>query len=294
MSTGAGAEHQRVLERLMHDVQWKKTLCRAKDYPGVTIEELNKSVLKHGPLKNPMFGEVSGFWVDEGYFTPVPVPIEFSYEVREKILSLLRCWDGVSRRKGSILFSQGAYVFDARTGSPTTVRTPDISYIPRCVGRDLSDQQLWEYAEEPYNPSFVVEIDKLCGEDSQLGALDRKMRNEFFQHSVQLGWLIDSRPGCHKMYEYKRDESGKVYRVNNDEWRDLDGGAVLPGFSVLAVDLEMATDLDADSSEDEDWDLLCPYPGCDERLPSSSVLLCHVKRHQIERYMTKRAAKDKH
>ncbi|KAG3108522.1 hypothetical protein PI124_g11962 [Phytophthora idaei] len=147
-------------------------------------------------------------------------------------------WSGIGKRS-TILLSRGAYIFDERTGKPTTVRTPDVTYIPRRASRNPKDLELWQYGQEPYAPSFLVEIDYLSGEESQFVALDQKMQNQYFRHGVQLGWLIDPRPGFRKMLEYKRDEAGRLYRVDNDEWRDLDGGDVLPGFCINKTDLEM-------------------------------------------------------
>ncbi|KAG6972608.1 hypothetical protein JG688_00003902 [Phytophthora aleatoria] len=234
-------EKELVMERLVHDLKTRETLCCILDYPGVSEEDLKKYIKKHGPLVNPVFGEVHGYWVDDDYFTPYRNVVPGCCELAPKLAALVgnwMDWSGIGKRS-TILLSRGAYIFDERTGKPTTVRTPDVTYIPRRASRNPKDLELWQYGQEPYAPSFLVEIDYLSGEESQFVALDQKMQNQYFRHGVQLGWLIDPRPGFRKMLEYKRDEAGRVYRVDNDEWRDLDGGDVLPGFCINKTDLEM-------------------------------------------------------
>lgn len=41
-------DHEDVLARLVRDLESKKTLCRVKDYPGVSLEQLNQHVKKIG------------------------------------------------------------------------------------------------------------------------------------------------------------------------------------------------------------------------------------------------------
>ncbi|KAL3664348.1 hypothetical protein V7S43_010672 [Phytophthora oleae] len=65
---------------------------------------------------------------------------------------------------------------------------PDVAYTPRDTDTDLSAESTWTYRGERYAPTIVVEIDKLSGRGSRRTALDHKMRNEYFQHGVQLGW----------------------------------------------------------------------------------------------------------
>jgi Uma2 family endonuclease len=293
MLTAEESEYQRVLERLLHDLQSKSTLCCAADYPGVTVEELNTHVHQHGPLQNAAFGEMHGFWVDDGYLTPYRNVVPGCCELAPAIAMVVRNWDRHDGRNGSLLFSRGAYIFDERTGKPTTVRTPNVTYIPRRARRpNVEGCELWQYGGEPYAPSFVAEIDYLSGENSQLDALDSKMRSEYFRHGVQLGWLIDPREGCRKMLEYKRDDSGEVYCVDSDAWRDLDGGAVLPGLKLSSVDLEMALDGDAGAlSSDDDFDAVCPYRGCDEHFQSLGRFVGHVEEHRAERARKKYLAK---
>ncbi|ETI48316.1 hypothetical protein F441_07628 [Phytophthora nicotianae CJ01A1] len=286
------------MERLVHDLKTMETLCCTLDYPGISEEDLNKYIKDHGPLVNPVYGEVHGYWIDGDFFTPYRNVVPGCCELAPEIAVLLGRWMDWSgtRKRGTILLSKGGYIFDERTKRPTTVRSPDVTYTPRHATRNSGDLELWQRGQEPYAPLFVVEIDYLSGEDSQFIALDQKMRNQFFSHGVQLGWLIDPRPGSRKMFEYKLDEAGKMHRVDNEEWRDLDGGDVLPGFRVDKTDLEMVLDPDGYVPPDNDEiDMICPCRGCDERLRSLPESIGHLESHRAERerqkYLAKRAAR---
>ncbi|KAE9106912.1 hypothetical protein PF006_g21247 [Phytophthora fragariae] len=188
MSTSEENEVQPVLKRLVCDLESKKTLCCCDDYPGVSEKVLNEYLAEHSPPTNPVFGKMGVFWIDEGYFVPGRDVVPGCCELAPVIGTKVSQWSDWSRYKGSLMLSVGAYIYDERTRTPTTVRTADVSFIPRNARRDLSAPQLWQlHSGELYAPSFVVEIDRLSGESSQLDALDGKMRSEFFTHGVRLG-----------------------------------------------------------------------------------------------------------
>ncbi|KAE8884688.1 hypothetical protein PF005_g12818 [Phytophthora fragariae] len=289
MSTREG---NAILNRLVCDLESKKTLCCCDDYPGISENVLNEYLAEHSPPTNPVFGKMGVFWIDEGYFVPGRDVVPGCCELVPVLGTKVSQWSDWSRYKGSLMLSVGAYIYDERTRTPTTVRTADVSFIPRNARRDLSVPQLWQLnGGELYAPSFVVEIDRLSGENSQLDALDDKMRNEFFTHGVQLGWLIDPRSECRKMVEYKLNAAGEVVRVDNDSWRDLDCGDVLPGFHLSKTYLEMALDPDLDCGEDEEIDLVCPERGYDEHIRSSGKWVAHLDNYQRERAMLKYVVK---
>ncbi|KAL3661892.1 hypothetical protein V7S43_013185 [Phytophthora oleae] len=144
------------------------------------------------------------------------------------------------------------------------VRWPDVTYTPRKDDRKLARNQVWIYRGEPFVPTFVVEFEKLSGEGSRLSFFDSKMRNEYSQHGVQLSWLIDPRPDCHKMYEYYLDEHGQIQCSDDTAWRNLDGRDVLPGFNLVCVDLDMALSMDPGSVSEEEEDLCVPILGADK------------------------------
>ncbi|DBA03255.1 TPA: hypothetical protein N0F65_011614 [Lagenidium giganteum] len=178
--------HQDGLARLVHDLKSTKTLCRVKDYPGVSVEQLNEYVKEHGPLVHPVVGEQPGFFVDEGRFIPFRKVVPGRGMIGTEISGAIRDWIRWSGHGGSVTDAQGEFMIDN-----TMLRIPDVAYIPREHARQLTDAQRWTRAGEPFAPTFVVEIDTLTGPHSNLDALDHKMRREYFPHGVQLGWLID-------------------------------------------------------------------------------------------------------
>ncbi|GMF66646.1 unnamed protein product [Phytophthora fragariaefolia] len=257
MSTNGKNEVQSALQQLVSDLKSKPTLRCCDNYPGVSVEVLNEYLAEHGPLMNPVFGKLFAFWINEDYFIPGRDVVPGCCELAPAIATQVSNWAKWSGNKGTIMTSRGAYLYDERTSIPTSVRMPDVTYIPRHSRRNIKSSQLRTHWGS-YAPVFVVEIDRLSGDDSQLEALDHKMRTEFFLHGVQLGWLIDPRPEYRKMYEYKCDDAGMVYCVNDDSWRDLDGGTVLPGFHLSKTALELTLDPTFFYSDDVEIDVVCP------------------------------------
>ncbi|ETO69764.1 hypothetical protein F444_13700 [Phytophthora nicotianae P1976] len=279
-------DQQKRLAQLVRDLETKKSLCCVRDYPGITLDELNQYVAKHGPLINPVFGEQPAFFIDEGHFTPYRMVVYGNEKVAAKIAQRLGNWAETSSEGGRVTTSQGAFILEQNTGKPT-VRMPDVAYTPRDVDRNLALDQVWTYRGDPFVPTFVVEIDKLADRNSQRKVLDRKMRDEYFPHGVQLGWLIDPRPQHRIIYEYKLDTNGQVYRAHNCKWRDLDGGDVLPGFKLRAAALEMVLNQDSGASSDEEIDFMCPERGCRKRFRSRGAWAAHAEWHREERAIAK-------
>ncbi|EEY60085.1 uncharacterized protein PITG_12378 [Phytophthora infestans T30-4] len=282
--------HEDVLTRLVCDLETKTTLCYVKDYPGVELEQLNNHAKKLGPLVNPVFGEQPAFFIDEGRFCPYRMVVYGNMKVATKIARVLDEWATWSGKGGRVTTSQGAFILEQRLGKPN-VRMPDVAYTPRYDDRNLTREQMWTYRGDPYVPTFVVEIYELSGLGSKLSALDGKMRNDYFQHGVQLGWLIDPRPDLQRMYEYYFDDNGDVQCSDNSAWRDLDGGDVLPGFKMRAPVLEMVLNQDSGSSSEDEVDLLCPYPRCNKRFRSYGACAAHAEWHRKERSISKYLAK---
>ncbi|KAL4111414.1 hypothetical protein PRIC1_003094 [Phytophthora ramorum] len=179
-------DHEDVLARLVRDLESKKTLCRVKDYAGVSLEQLNQHVKKFGPLVHPILGEQPGFFVDEGRFIPFRMVVFGRSVIEPYLCKALLEWAAWSGHGGRVTNALDEYVLDG-----TTLRVPDVAYVPRDDARQLTEAQRWTRGGEPFAPTFVMEIDTLTGPHSKLGALDHKMRHEYFPHGVQLGWLID-------------------------------------------------------------------------------------------------------
>ncbi|KAE9354132.1 hypothetical protein PR003_g3518 [Phytophthora rubi] len=278
MSAAKGKKkgHKDMLARLVRDLESKKTLCRVKDYAGASLEQLNQHVQKLGPLVHPTLGEQPGFFVDEGRFIPFRTVVFGRCVIAPHICKALLNWVAWSGRGGRVT-DAGDYVLDG-----TTLRVPDVVYVPRDEARQLTEAQRWTRNEEPFAPTFVVEIDTLTGPDSKLDALDQKMRLEYFPHGVQLGWLID--PKNKIMYEYKRYARGDrlVWRVGNSAWRRLDGGTVLPGFTLSCEALDGVLDQESRSSSEEEVDIVCGVPACGVRLRTYGEYAAHAESHRSE------------
>ncbi|GMF11962.1 unnamed protein product [Phytophthora lilii] len=252
--------HEATLMKLVHDLETKPALCFVKDYPAVKLKQLNLYVKEHGPLVNPEFGEQPAFFIDEGRFIPYRLTSYGNQKVAAEIAGELGNWASRSGKRGAVSTSAGAFI------SGTDVRTPDIAYAPRHTDRNLSSEATWTYRGEPYTPTFVVEIDRLSGQDSRFLALDRKMRTQFFQHGVELGWLIDPHPDSQLMYEYYLNANEEMQSSDNSSWRDLDGRDVLSGFCLPSVALDMVLNQEpASSSEEEVEEMECPWPMCTDR-----------------------------
>ncbi|DAZ99689.1 TPA: hypothetical protein N0F65_000867 [Lagenidium giganteum] len=271
LANGKKKDDHDVLARLVHDLKSKETLCRVKDYPRVTLQLLNEYLTEQGPLVNPAFGEQPAFFIDEGNFIPYRMVVCGNKKVAAKIAQRLGNWAETSEEGG-------AFVLEQRPRRPK-VRMPDVAYTPRDEDRNLDCQQVWTYRGDPFVPTFVVEMKKLFGRGSQRKKLNRKMRNEYFPHGVQLGWLIDPRPECPQMFEYFIKEHVEVQCSDDTTWRDLDGRDVLPGFRIRSRVLEMVLNQECGSSEDEESNITCQVPKWHKRLQSIRENDAHALAH---------------
>ena len=111
------------LAQLLLDLETKESLCCVRDYPGITLEELNQHLETRRPLVNPVFGEQHAFFIDQGHFTPYRMVAYGNAKVAPKINQLLSEWAEWSSNGGSATPFRGAFVLERSTGKPT-VRMP--------------------------------------------------------------------------------------------------------------------------------------------------------------------------
>ncbi|DAZ96624.1 TPA: hypothetical protein N0F65_000190 [Lagenidium giganteum] len=162
-------------------------------------------------------------------------------------------------------------------------RSPNAEvWIPESNSQDSSSGGDSNHAENP--SSGIDSSSGATADDDDLPSanfvkLDNKMRNEYFKHGVQLGWVIDPRPGYERMYEYFLDEDGEVQRSVDTTWRDLNGRDVLPGFRVRSGTLDMVLNQESGSSEDEELNITCQNPGCGKRSRSIRENAAHDLEH---------------
>lgn len=107
--------------------------------------------------------------------------------------------------------------------NPDTVLSPDLSYVS--TERLPPKEERRGFPEVA--PDLVVEI--ISPSDTLSNATAKVM--EYLDAGVRLVWLAD--PADHTVTVYTPDRRATVYR----EGAEIDGGAVLPGFSISIADI---------------------------------------------------------
>jgi Uma2 family endonuclease len=109
------------------------------------------------------------------------------------------------------------------------LRAPDATYIPWSAfpnGEPPEDEAYWSVP-----PGLVVEV---LSPGNTVAEIERKLA-ELFAAGCKLAWVLDPRAKAAKVYT-----SAKKFK-ELDETGTLDGGKVLPGFSLKLADLFAAT-----------------------------------------------------
>jgi len=108
--------------------------------------------------------------------------------------------------------------------APGLVRIPDLSFISwdKLPGREAPQEPIPELA-----PDLAVEV---LSEGNTRAEMARKVR-EYFEARVRLVWLIDPKKRSARVFSTV--EKSALVRAN----QALDGGDVLPGFTLLLSDL---------------------------------------------------------
>ena len=108
--------------------------------------------------------------------------------------------------------------------SPGLIRMPDLSFISwdKFPGRKVPLKPIWDLY-----PDLAIEI---ISENNTPAEIERKL-SEYFQSGIRLAWVIDPRKRTARVYKSARRST--LLR----ERQSLDGGDVLPGFSVRLADL---------------------------------------------------------
>ncbi|KAJ8574995.1 hypothetical protein ON010_g4217 [Phytophthora cinnamomi] len=231
-ANGKKNDHEDVLARLVRDLESKKTLCRVKDYAGVTLEQLNQHVKKHGPLVHPTLGEQPGFFVDEGRFVPFRMVVFGRSVIGPEIITVLKEWAKWSGHGG------------------------------RVTMRKLTEAQRWTRGGEPFAPT--------CGASTFLTVCNWD------------GSLIQRTKSCTNT----SDTPEEIVLFD----ALLDGGTVLPGFTLNCEDLDDVLDQESGSSSEEEVDFTCPAHGCTERFNRRGAYAAHAEWHRAESARARRRA----
>ena len=108
--------------------------------------------------------------------------------------------------------------------SPGLVRMPDLSFMSwdKLPGRKVPLDPIWDLY-----PDLAIEI---ISRSNTPAEIQRKL-SEYFKAGVRLAWVIDPRKRTARVHTSAR--RSRLIR----EHQSLDGGDVLPGFSVRLADL---------------------------------------------------------
>jgi Uma2 family endonuclease len=108
--------------------------------------------------------------------------------------------------------------------SPGLIRMPDLSFISwdKLPGRKVPLKPIWDLY-----PDLAIEI---ISESNTPAEIRRKL-DEYFKSGVRLAWVIDPRKRTARVHT----SAQRSHLVR--EHQSLDGGDVLPGFSVRLADL---------------------------------------------------------
>ncbi|CAB4378691.1 unnamed protein product [Rhizophagus irregularis] len=176
-----------------------------------------------------------------GKLVPMPPTVISMEAVACEIARQLANWNVWTRQNGIVTSSQGGYDFNV--GGSVTIRAPDVAFLTRNVYNDLTQEQRDSFQGDPFSPIFAVEVSDLS-DRSVFQNLDDKIKYEYFapESSVKRVWLVD--PKNKQIHLYRRGMNRYLW-----EWRNIDGGEVLPDFvlDVSEID-EIIEDLESESS----------------------------------------------
>uniref|UniRef100_U9U1R3 Putative restriction endonuclease domain-containing protein n=1 Tax=Rhizophagus irregularis (strain DAOM 181602 / DAOM 197198 / MUCL 43194) TaxID=747089 RepID=U9U1R3_RHIID len=165
---------------------------------------------------------------ENGRLLPIPQSPIANEAVVHEISRQLGNWNVETGQNGIVTTSQGGYNFSVKGQSK--IRAPHIAFIPENIYNSLSKTQLLTFFGQPFTPIFVTEVVNVSKE-AILNEVDIRFKNDYFATgtSVKLGWLID--PRNHMIWTYEKDDDENVTRQKR-KWEDLDGGNILPGFTL--------------------------------------------------------------
>ncbi|CAG8629427.1 9183_t:CDS:2, partial [Paraglomus occultum] len=207
-----------------------------------------------------------------GKLVPMPQATHCMEVTVGEIVRQLGNWNIQTRQNGDVKTAQGG--FDFSVGGQRTIRAPDVSFTPKAISRQLTELQRWTFQGQPFTPTFVVEVGDSQSSTSAFRELDDKFKREYFAvgTSVQLGWLID--PKNRRIWVYKRNKHGNVYHRER-VWEDVEGGDVLPRFTLKMLMIEEAISQESSESSSENEELQIDCPECDTTFSDHYTFMEH-------------------
>ncbi|CAG8713665.1 40352_t:CDS:2 [Gigaspora margarita] len=187
-----------------------------------------------------------------GNLIPMPQSTINMEAVVSEIVRQLGNWNIQTGQGGAVTSSQGGFNF--HVGGRRTIH-------------------------ETFTPMVVIEVSDTI-KKKVFDDLDEKFKIEYFAMgtSVQMGLLID--PQKKRMWIYKRNEKGEVFRCERT-WGDIDGGDILPGFT---LDVEMIEDIisqESRSTETSKKSESVNCPKCNNHFTDHHSFMKHFEKSHI-------------
>ncbi|RIA96686.1 putative restriction endonuclease-domain-containing protein [Glomus cerebriforme] len=204
------------------------------------------------------------------------IPIQYTPIANEavvhEIARQLGNWNIKYQQNGLVTTSQGGFNFS--NSNKQKIRAPDIAFTPMETCLSLDDNQLWSFKGQPFTPNFVVEVANL--ENNALEKIiDTKIKKDYFamNTSVKLGWLIDPK-NC-VIWVYKRNKHNQPYRYKH-KWEDLDGGDILPRFTLKLTRIENIVSQNLEEEKSDDEGDKCSY--CNKIFTNVHEIIKHLEK----------------
>lgn len=139
---------------------------------------------------------------------------DYAHEIAFHISTFVR-----RHKLGKVYAAETGFVLER---NPDTVRAPDVAFI---ANDRLSQAKTPKYI--PIPPDLVAEVNSPRDTSSAVTA----KTHWWLTHGVKLVWIVD--PKTRTVSAYHPDGTGRVHQLSDK----LDGGEVLPGFSLALTEL---------------------------------------------------------
>ncbi|RIB15536.1 hypothetical protein C2G38_2247565 [Gigaspora rosea] len=139
-----------------------------------------------------------------------------------------------------------------------SIHAPDVAFIPKNIYRSLDHQQQWSFKGQSFTPTFIVEVAVVQESYQEFNDLDQKFREIYFE------------------------VSGVVYRTSHG-WNNVNGGSILPGFTleVQKIDDTISQDSSESSSENDE---ITDCPKCNATFSNYYDFMKHFENSHARRW----------
>nr|CAG8439682.1 13213_t:CDS:2 [Entrophospora candida] len=189
-----------------------------------------------------------------------------------------------TRENGITTTSQGG--FDFNISGQQAIRAPDVAFTPKNIYCLLNHQQQWTFKGQPFTPTCVVEVAVTQEGYQKFNDLDQKFREVYFAtgSSVELGWLVD--PQNKQIYIYRRRANRVVYRTSHG-WDNVNGGDVLPGFTLEVEKIDDAISQESSESSSSESDETINCSKCGATFSNGYIFMKHFEDNHTHKWRKK-------